>query len=111
MGSAISGSTWRAVDSTVHVLRRLSSILTLMAVVLGSSACDAADSRSPTKTSTHRREQLALFRVVTSPTASGPRYDVVVVNADGSRMRVLVGESQRKGLEPLLFDPPSWSAD
>jgi Tol biopolymer transport system component len=111
MGSSISGSTWRAVDSTVHVLRRLSSILTLMAVVLGSSACDAADSRSPTKTSTHKREQLALFRVVTSPTASGPRYDIVVVNADGSRMRVLVGESQRNGLQPLLFDRPSWSAD
>ena len=57
------------------------------------------------------RAQLALFRAVSSPTAPAPRYDIVVVDADGSRTRVLVGESRPNGVQPLLFDRPTWSAD
>ena len=92
-----------------HMVRRLSSTLTLVGVVIVSSACGGAASGSPTRPSISKHEQLALFRLVSSPTTPAPRYDIVVVDADGSHMRVLVGESRPNGLQPLLFDRPSWS--
>lgn len=57
------------------------------------------------------RQQLALFRIVSSPAAPRPRYDIVIVDVGGSRPRVIVGESRRNGIQPLLFDRPSWSPD
>lgn len=93
-----------------HVLTGRRSILTLLALVLISPAWGAAEPGSRPTPPTRKREQLALFRVVTSP-AARPRYDIVIVDVDGSRPRVLVGESQRNGVQPLLFDRPSWSPD
>jgi TolB protein len=89
-----------------YVFRRPSSILTLLVLM---SACGADDPGSPPRPPM-QREQLALFRVASSPTAPAPRYDIVILDADGSRTGVLVGESRPNGVQPLLFDRPS-SAD
>lgn len=86
----------------------------LLAFVLSASACGAT--KTPTNASAHvtaprQRAQLAAFRVVGNPLARAPRYDIVTVNEDGSHISVLVGESRRRGIQPLLFDRPSWSPD
>jgi Tol biopolymer transport system component len=99
----------------VHVIRRQRPTLTLLTLVLISPGCGVAPqatrSGSPATAPVREREQLAAFRVVSSPTAAGPRYDIVIVNADGSGVRVLVGESRGSGVQPRLFDRPSWSPD
>jgi Tol biopolymer transport system component len=93
------------------VFRRPRSILTPLVLALVASACSTTNAGSPARAPTRKRDQLALFRLVISPTGPAPRYDIVIVDADGSRTRVVVGESRPNGVQPLLFDRPSWSAD
>ena len=58
--------------------------------------------------STEAGGALALWRTVY---ARGPRYDIVAVNADGTGLRVITGESVRRGVRPQLFGQVSWSPD
>jgi Tol biopolymer transport system component len=102
----------RAASISFHVFGGRRSTLALLVLVL--SACGAtkpAARLSDSATDTRQSGQLAAFRVVANPAARMPRYDIVIVNADGSHLRVLVGESQRQSVQPLLFDRLSWSPD
>jgi Tol biopolymer transport system component len=54
-------------------------------------------------------EELLVFRVTTA--ARGPRYDLVLAQADGRVHCVIVGESRRPSLQPALFQRGSWAPD
>jgi TolB protein len=53
--------------------------------------------------------ELLVFRLTTA--AQGPRYDLVLAQANGRVERVVVGESRRPALEPALFHGGSWAPD
>ncbi|HYZ78849.1 MAG TPA: hypothetical protein VE596_15900 [Gaiellaceae bacterium] len=53
--------------------------------------------------------ELLVFRVTTA--TQGPRYDLVLARADGHVVRVVVGESRRRALQPALFQGGSWAPD